>query len=111
MSLLSDIKTIMTTLKIPCEVGVFKTTPAPSTYAVIVPTNTSIEYADNYPQNEIQSVRIIVYTKGSYTTLVKSICTALANADICIEEQRYIAHDDTTGLYQYAIDVENNYDF
>lgn len=111
MSLLSDIKAIMTTLKIPCEVGEFKTTPAPNLYVVLVPMTTETQYSDNYPEQEVQSVRIMVYAKGSYTTTVKSICTALANAEICIEERRYIAHDSSTDLFSYAIDVENNYDF
>ena len=111
MSLLSDIKTIMTTLRIPCEVGDFKTTPAPALYATIVPLTTELEYSDNYPEHEIQSARIMVYAKGSYTTAVKNICNALANADICIEERRYIAHDSSTDLFSYAIDVENNYEF
>lgn len=111
MSLLADIKTIMTNINLPCQVGAYKTTPAPDRYAVIVPMNTSLEYADNEPQDEIQSIRIIVYSKGSYTSLVKSLCNAIANAEISISEQRYIAHDDSTDLYQYAIDVENNYEF
>lgn len=111
MSLLADVKSILTTLNIPCEVGVFKQTPAPNTYVVLTPLTTQLKYTDNSPENEIQSVRIVVYSKGSYTSIVKSICRKLAEAEICIEEQRYIAHNDSTDYYQYAIDVEENYEF
>ena len=109
MSLLSDLKTIMTTLKIPCEVGVFKATPAPSQYAVFTPLGESFECADDVPETEVQSVRISLYIKGNYTTTAKSVAKAIINAGHTITDRRYIEHEDDTNYFHYVIDVEDNY--
>ena len=67
MSLLSDLTTLVETLDIPVETGVFSDT-APDRYLVLVPLSDTFDiHADNSPGIDVQEVRISLYTKGSYT--------------------------------------------
>lgn len=111
MSLLSDLNSIMTTSKIPCEVGVFTKTPAPATFVVLDPLGDMFHCADDTPETEVQSVRISLYTKTNYTTVARNIAKAVIAAGHTITDRRYIAHDDDTGYYHYAIDVDENYEW
>lgn len=58
MSLLSDLTTLVETLDIPVETGVFSDT-APDKYLVLVPlSDTFAVHADNSPGIDVQEVRI-----------------------------------------------------
>ena len=109
MSLLSSLKTILATLKIPAETGVFSSTPAPGVYCVLVPLGESLECADDIPECEVPSVRISLFAKGAYTTTARSIREAVIVAGHTITESRYIGHEDDTGYNHYIIDVEECY--
>lgn len=111
MSLLADLKTILTNLNIPCQTGHMETKPVGSTYAVLIPLTSELMYCDNYPEQDIQGVRIALYTKSSYTSLAKSIEKALADAEISMSARQYIEYEADTGYHHYAIDAENNYQF
>ena len=109
MSLLSELTTIMGTLKIPCEVAVFSTTPAPPQFAVFIPLDDSFQCADDEPEQDVQTVRISVYSTTNYLTLAKTIAKAIIAAGLTITDRRFIEHEDDTGYYHYAIDVQANY--
>lgn len=109
MSILSEIKTILDGLKIPNETGIFKTKPAPDTFAVLVPMTDEAMCADDMPDNEVQSVRIELYTKGNYRTVARSVADGALAAGMAITERRYIEHEDETGYHHYAVDLEKNY--
>ena len=111
MSLLSDIKTLVTAspISLTCEVGIFKATPAPDQYVVLDPLGDMFNCSDDVPETEVQAVRISIYSKTSYTTVAKSIAKALIGAGHTITERRYIGHEDDTGYHHYVIDVEENY--
>lgn len=108
-SLLAELKTIMDTLKVPNEIGIFKAQPAPDQFVVFVPLSDETQNADDRPDNEVQAVRISLFSKSNYRTLARSIADAVLDADIVITERRYIGHEDETGYHHYAIDVEKNY--
>lgn len=109
MSLLSEVKAIIETCKIPVETGVFSDVP-PDTYAVLTPLADSFDvHADNKPGMDVQEVRLSLFSKENYLKTKNTIVHALLAADITITNRRYIGHEDDTGYHHYAIDVAKSY--
>ena len=109
MSALSEISALISGLNIPVETGVFSG-PAPSTYTVLVPISDGFDlHADNEPGVDIQEVRISIFTKGSYTSVKKSITAALLDSGFTVTERRYIEYEPDTGYHHYAVDAAKYY--
>ena len=109
MSLLSEVKAIIETCKIPVETGVFSDVP-PATYAVLTPLSDSFDiHADNKPGVDVQEVRLSLFCKENYLKIKNQLVKAMLNADITITNRRYIGHEDDTGYHHYAIDVAKSY--
>ena len=109
MSLLSEVKSIIETCKIPVETGVFSDVP-PATYAVLTPLSDSFDiHADNKPGVDVQEVRLSLFCKENYLKTKNQLVKAMLNADITITNRRYIGHEDDTGYHHYAIDVAKSY--
>jgi len=110
MSLLSDLNTLLETLGIPVETGIFSN-PAPDTYVVITPLADTFEvHADNLPQCEVQEARLSLFSQNNYLQQKNQIVRALLDAGITITDRRYIGHEDDTGYFHYAIDAAQNYE-
>lgn len=110
MSILSEINSIVETLSIPVETGVFSGVP-PDEYLVIMPLADTFEvFADNRPRHEVQEARLSLFVKGNYMTLKNQLVKALLNAGFTITDRRYIGHEDDTGYHHYAIDVAKEYE-
>lgn len=109
MSLLEEIITELTALEIPAEVGLFKATPAPEQFCVLTPLNNRFECSDDRPDQDLQAVRVSLFSKTSYTATARAITEALIEAEIVVTDRRYIGHEDDTGYHHYVIDVEKNY--
>lgn len=111
MSLLSELKTILSSLSVPVETGIFSDA-APDTYAVLYPLFDEFElYADNKPNYDIQSVRIEIFTKGNYITLKDNIVRSLLYHDITVTARQYVGFENDTKYHHYSIDVENYYKY
>ena len=109
MSLLSEVKAIIETCKIPVETGVFSDVP-PATYAVLTPLSDSFDiHADNKPGVDVQEFRLSLFCKENYLKTKNQLVKAMLNADITITNRRYIGHEDDTGYHHYAIDVAKSY--
>lgn len=109
MTLLQELTTLLNENNIPAETGVFSG-KAPDTYAVLTPlTDRFTLFSDNKPGTEIQEVRISLFTKGNYKDYKETITQVLIDADINIDDRRYIGHEDDTGYHHYAIDVAKFY--
>ena len=109
MSLLSEVRAIIETCKIPVETGVFSNAP-PATYAVLTPLSDSFDiHADNKPGVDVQEVRLSLFSKDNYLKIKNRLVKAMLNADITITNRRYIGHEDDTGYHHYAIDVAKSY--
>ena len=109
MSLLSEVRAIIETCKIPVETGVFSNAP-PATYAVLTPLSDSFDiHADNKPGVDVQEVRLSLFCKENYLKTKNTIVHALLARDITITNRRYIGHEDDTGYHHYAIDVAKSY--
>lgn len=110
MSLLSDLKTIINALDIPVETGIFSG-EAPNEYIVLVPIYDDFElYADDFPEQDVQSVRLSLFTKNNYTRTKKALLKAILAAGISVSSRQYIGFETDTKYYHYNIDIENSYD-
>ena len=110
MSLLSELNTLLDTLQIPVETGVFNG-KAPETYVVITPlTDSYAMYAGDDPQYEVQEARLSLFSQGNYRPLKRQIEKALLAAGITMTDRRYIGHEDDTGYHHFAIDAAKQYE-
>ena len=109
MSALSELKNIFTSNNIPIETGVFSNQP-PETYAVVTPLIDVFDlFADNKPNADISEVRISIFTKDNYLSLVSALVHDFLEAGFTVTERRYLGHEDDTGYHHYAIDVAKEY--
>ena len=110
MNILSELTSLCESLDIPVETGVFSG-KAPNAYVVLVPLNDSFPLnADNYPQTDVQEVRISIFTKSNYIKLKNKITTHLLGGDFYITDRRYNGFETGTGYHQYTIDVAKQFD-
>lgn len=110
MSLLSDLKTLVSGLSIPVETGVF-TDEAPTQYVVIVPLSDNFDlHADNNPGIDIQEARLSLYSQGNYMGLKNRMVKALLAADYTITDRQYIGYETETGYHHYNVDVAQYYE-
>jgi len=109
LNLLQELNTILETLGVPVETGVFSG-KAPDEYIVIIPLADTFElHADNQPQAETQEARLSLFSKGNYLKRKNEIVRALLAADYTITSRLYVGHEDDTKYHHYAIDVAKNY--
>ena len=86
MNILSELNTVLASLNIPIETGIFKS-KAPDTYIVLVPINDSYPlHSDDYPQVDYQECRITLYSKANYTKLKNRISKILLSNFFYITE-------------------------
>ena len=110
MNILSDVKSILESLNIPIETGIFSDT-APKTYIVLVPLSDSFPLnADDEPQVDTQELRITLYSKDNYLRIKNNIVARLLTHQFYITDRRYGGYDTGTGYHQYTIDVAKNYE-
>lgn len=110
MSILEELNTLLTGMGFPVETGVFSGTP-PDEYMVITPLADTFDgYADDLPQQEIQEVRLSLFSKGSYTARKNQIVRSLLENNFTVTDRRYIGHEDDTNFHQYAIDAAKEYE-
>ena len=109
VSLLSDLVGLFDELGIPCETAAL-TDKAPDTYVALTPIQDyySVE-GDDIPLDEVQEIRISLFTRGNYRALKRSIEKACIAAGLCITGRRYVGREDDTKYFHYAIDVANSY--
>ncbi len=110
MNVLSETKTLLESLSIPVETGVFEGA-APELYVVIVPLTDTFElHADNAPGCDVQEARLSLYCKGNYIKAKNSIVRSLLASDFTVTDRRYIECELDTGYHHYAIDVAKIYE-
>jgi len=110
MNILSEVKSLLGSMKIPIETGVFSGS-APDKYIVLVPLSDEFPVnADDTPQIDVQSLRITLFSKTSYLKDKNLIVSKLISNYFFITSRVYNGYDSSTGYYQYSIDVEKQYD-
>ena len=110
MNILKELNTIFSSINVPVETGIFSN-KAPEAYVVLVPLNDSFPFtADNYPQCDVQELRISILSKKNYIKLKNTIISRLLGSDFYITDRRYNGYETDTGYHQYTIDVAKTYD-
>ena len=111
MSILADLRAVLSLTGIPVETGVFSETP-PEQYIVIVPMAGTFElHADNAPGVDVQEARISIYSQGSYTAAKDAAVRALLSCDFTITARQYIGYEPDTGYHHYNIDAAKYYEW
>lgn len=110
MSILEELNTVIKTVGVPVETGVF-TGKVPDSYIVLTPmTDLFSLHADNRPNIDIQEVRISLFTKKNYLPIKRALQKKLLQADFVLTERKYLGLDTETGYHGYSIDVEKYYE-
>ena len=110
MSILAELTTLLDTLGIPAETGIFKST-APDTYVVITPMSDTFDaYADNRPLREIQEARLSLFSKQNYRATVNRIVKALQDAGVTVTDRRYLGYEEESEYHHYAVDTAKHYE-
>jgi hypothetical protein len=106
MSVLSELYTIINTLEIPVETGVFSGVP-PDEYLVITPLTESFPiFGDDTPLINLPEYRLSLFSKCNYNKTKNNLTAALINGGFTITERRYNGYDSETGYHGFAIDVQ-----
>ena len=109
MNILEELISILSTLNIPIETGVFKD-ETPDEYIVLVPLlDTYPISADDFPLEDVQEVRISLFTKGNYIQRKNLISAICMSHYFFITGRTYNGYDTETSYHQYTIDVAKNY--
>ena len=110
MNALSELKSIIETLNIPVETGVFNDV-APNKYIVLIPlTDSFAVMADNSPSYDVQEVRVSFFSKSNYIKDKNQIIRSLFSADFTITGRQYVGYETETGYHHYSIDVAKHYE-
>ena len=110
MNILKELRTVLESVDVPIETGVFKS-KAPNTYIVLVPIGDTYPlHSDDFPEVDYQECRITLYSKTNYISLKTRITKILLNNFFYITERKYNGYDTDAGYHQFTIDVAKNYD-
>jgi hypothetical protein len=109
MSILKELNDILSTAGFKVETGVFKEKPDDK-YIVLTPlADTYGIHADDRPVNDVQEVRLSLFTKGNYMAGKKTVTQVLLDSGFTVTDRRYVDYEEDTGYFHYAIDVAKNY--
>jgi len=110
MSVLSLLNSIMESLGLPVETGIFSGVP-PDEYVVLTPLTDDFPlYGDDIPLAEVSEVRVSLFSKSNYTKRKNQITKALLSADFIITSRRYIGFENETSYHHFVTDVMKNYE-
>ena len=105
MSILADLNTIMKSVNLPVETGVFSGVP-PDEYSVLTPLADSFGvFGDNMPLIDVCEVRISLFSKNNYIKRKNQLVGLLLQADFTITDRRYLGYEYDTAYHHYVIDV------
>jgi len=105
MSILAELNSILSSLCVLVETGVFSGSP-PDEYCVLTPlTEEFVLYGDNKPLIDVCEVRISLFSRHNYLATKERIIKSLISADFVITSRRYIGHEDSTSFHHVSIDV------
>lgn len=111
--ILNELNTMLDALHIPVMTGFFSATePAPDVYCVLTPIGSEFDLdADDWPQYDVQEVRMTIFTKSNYIRLIRRITQKLLEINFYITDRTFVGYDREFGYNQYAIDVQKEYFF
>lgn len=107
MTILEILNGIFDSRGITMQVGMDIGNEEKEVYAVLTPLSDAFsQFADDEPTHEINAVRISLYTKSDYTTIVTAVVSDMLAAGLTITDKRFIEYEKNTKFYHYNIDAE-----
>lgn len=109
MNILEELNTILDSIGIPVETGIFSGKP-PLYYVVLTPLSDNFDvFGDNLPTMEICEVRLSLFNHGNYIERKNLIVQKLLEANFTITDRTYVGFETENGYHNYAIDVAKEY--
>ena len=109
MTILAELKTIVSDLGLQSGVSVFEG-KAPDEFVVFVPIGSTFEqFADDLPQYNSPEIRISLFTRNNFYELENALTKSLIQHDFTITERTYVDFEEDTKYHHIAIDVEKIY--
>jgi hypothetical protein len=110
MSILSELNTLIESIGLSVETGVFSGIP-PDEYVVLTPLADSFAvFADNKPQIDVSEVRLSLFSKNNYLNRKNQLVRLLLQADFVITDRRYVGYENDTGYHNFCIDIAKEYE-
>lgn len=110
MSILSELTSILESINLPVETGIFSGIP-PDEYVVLTPLADSFAvFADNKPQIDVSEVRLSLFSKNNYLNRKNQLARLLLQADFVITDRRYVGFENDTGYHNFCLDVAKEYE-
>ena len=110
MSILEDLNSTLGITGIPCQTGLFED-KALDKYIVLTPLDDELNlYGDNDPEGIVESARLSLFTKGSYTADKYRLINLLLRNDYTISYISYIGFETDTKYHHFVIEVEKYYE-
>ena len=105
VSMLEELKTIVESVGLPVETGVFSST-APDAYVVITPISEHFAlFSDDSPGMTIEEARLSLFSKKNFTQKKDLLVRMLLTAGFVVTDRRYIGYETDTEFHHAAIDV------
>ena len=110
MSILEDLDSLLKSIGLPAETGVFSGA-APDEYVVLTPLADSFGmFADDIPLFDICEARVSLFSRNNYIKRKKQLVKLLVQAGFVITDRRYLGYENDTAYHHYAIDVAKEYE-
>lgn len=93
------------------ETGAFNRLADSEDYIAVIPQETLIQYADDFPQREIQNARITIYAAADWQAAEYAIVRACIAAGLYVTARTYGGWSDEDKRHAYNIDVAQSYPF
>lgn len=104
MSILEELNSLLSAV-VAVSTGAYLDAP-PDEYVVLTPLSAEFEvYADNLPEENIEEVRVSLFSKKNYIQRKNQLVRLLLQADFTITGRRYAGFEPDTKYHNYAIDV------
>jgi hypothetical protein len=109
MSLLENLCELLDTLWFPHFTAEFPDVPPPE-YCVLVPiADTFSLQGDGAPLDELQEVRLSLFSQKNYLTAARKITKAALEAGIIVTSRTYVGYENETKFHHYALDLSKNF--
>lgn len=109
MMLLEKLISLFSQLDVPIETGIFSG-QASEQYIVLIPVTSTYElYADNLPEQDIEEVRISIYSKTNYLSIKRILEKILLKNGLTITERRYNGYEKESKYHHFTIDVADHF--
>ena len=108
MMLLEKLISLFSELDVPIETGIFSE-QALTIHRLIPVASTYELYADNLPKQDIEEVRISIYSKSNYLSIKRNLEKLLLVNGLTITERRYNGYEKESKYHHFTIDVADHF--